>query len=77
MISTRSIRKRKVPTVIWNEETLTEIVAILLELDRTLEPERTPKERRGLLEHCAFVATELPPTSARIDFRLGHPDGLS
>lgn len=51
--------KRKVPTLEWEGQTRTEIVAILHSLDGRFVPERSEEDRVRHLEWCAFLATEL------------------
>lgn len=52
--------KRKVPALhLPDGELLTEMVAILAYMDATHGPDRSPTQRRRLLEWLSFLATEL------------------
>ena len=52
--------KAKVPALrLPDGELLTEVAAILAYLDETHGPDRTPSQRRRLLEWLSFLATEL------------------
>ncbi len=51
--------KRKVPTLVVEGAVLTEIVAVLADLDDRFVSERAPADRRRMLELCCLVATEI------------------